>query len=235
MARLPYLEADQVAPEYRDMLKRNTNLHKLLVNSPDMARAFNGIGGYIRFKSKLDPRLRELAILQVGWMEKSEYEFTHHVKIGREFGVTDDDIVALMAETGGSRLAVLGWAYKGWPPTDDMRGTPIATMMPVFDEAGISVVGHDPLVANDVIRAYGGQPSDIASAFSGADAVLVITDHPQYRALDIGSLLSGSEVRLVFDSWRILDEATVRSHGARYAGLGYEPSTTQACLEGARS
>ena len=63
MARLPYLEADQVAPEYRDMLKRNTNLHKLLVNSPDMARAFNGIGGYIRFKSKLDPRLRELAIL----------------------------------------------------------------------------------------------------------------------------------------------------------------------------
>ena len=52
MARLPYLEPDQVAPEYRDMLKRNTNLHKLLVNSPDMARAFNGIGGYIRFKSK---------------------------------------------------------------------------------------------------------------------------------------------------------------------------------------
>ena len=90
MARLPYLEADQVAPEYRDMLKRNTNLHKLLVNSPDMARAFNGVGTYIRFKSKLDPRLRELAILQVGWLEKSEYEFTHHVKIGKEFGVTDD-------------------------------------------------------------------------------------------------------------------------------------------------
>src|SRR5579863_8768969 len=72
MARLPYLEADQVAPEYREMLKRNTNLHKLLVNSPDMARAFNGIGGYIRHKSKLNPRLRELAILQVGWLEKSE-------------------------------------------------------------------------------------------------------------------------------------------------------------------
>ena len=101
MARLPYLEADQVAPEYRDMLKRNTNLHKLLVNSPDMARAFNGVGGFIRFKSKLDPRLRELAILQVGWMEKSEYEFTHHVKIGKDFGVTDEDIVALMAETEG--------------------------------------------------------------------------------------------------------------------------------------
>src|SRR5438445_10450248 len=102
MAHLPYLEADQVAVEYRDMLKRNTNLHKLLVNSPDMARAFNGVGGFIRFRSKLDPRLRALAILQVGWMEKSEYEFTHPVKIGKEFGVTDDDIAGLVAETGGN-------------------------------------------------------------------------------------------------------------------------------------
>jgi alkylhydroperoxidase family enzyme len=101
MARLPYLEADQVAPEYRDMLKRNTNLHKLLVNSPDMAKAFNGVGSYIRFGSKLDPRLRELAILQVGWMERSEYEFTHHVRIGKDFGVTDADIEGLMAETEG--------------------------------------------------------------------------------------------------------------------------------------
>ena len=101
MSRLPYLEPEQVAPEYRDMLKRNTNLHKLLVNSPDMARAFNGIGGFIRFKSKLDPRLRELAILQVGWMERSEYEFTHHVKIGKEFGVSDADIEGIFAETAG--------------------------------------------------------------------------------------------------------------------------------------
>jgi alkylhydroperoxidase family enzyme len=101
MARLPYLEPDQVAPEYRDLLRRNTNLHKLLVNSPEMARAFNGVGSYIRFKSNLDPRLRELAILQVGWLEQSEYEFTHHVKIGREFGVTDEDIAGLIAETDG--------------------------------------------------------------------------------------------------------------------------------------
>ena len=47
MARLPYLEADQIAPEYRSMLARNTNLHKLLVNSPEAAKAFSGLGGYI--------------------------------------------------------------------------------------------------------------------------------------------------------------------------------------------
>src|SRR5690348_8497075 len=112
MARLPYLEPEQVAPEYRDLLKRGINLHKLLVNSPGMARAFSGMGGYIRNNSKLNPRLRELAILQVGWLEKSEYEFTHHVKIGKEFGVSDDDIAAMMIETEGvqSRLEPLARA-----------------------------------------------------------------------------------------------------------------------------
>jgi alkylhydroperoxidase family enzyme len=112
MARLPYIDAEQLPPEHRDLLKRPINLVRLLVNSPGMAKAFQGIGGFIRNKSTLDPRLRELAILQVGWMEKSEYEFTHHVKIGKEFGVTDDDIAALMVETEGmqSRLEPLARA-----------------------------------------------------------------------------------------------------------------------------
>jgi alkylhydroperoxidase family enzyme len=101
MARLPYLDADQLPVEQRDLLKRPINLTRLLVNSPGMAKAFHGVGGYIRNKSTLNPRLRELAILQVGWMEKSEYEFTHHVKIGKEFGVTDDDIQNLFLETEG--------------------------------------------------------------------------------------------------------------------------------------
>ncbi|MFC5994890.1 nucleotide sugar dehydrogenase [Pseudonocardia hispaniensis] len=132
-------------------------------------------------------------------------------------------MVELMRATGGSTLTVLGWAYKGWPPTDDMRGTPIAAMMPVFEDAGITVLGHDPLVGADVIRAYGGRPVDPVSGFRAADAVLVITDHPQYRALDVAGLLRGSPVRVVFDSWRILDAAAVTGCGVRYAGLGFDP------------
>jgi alkylhydroperoxidase family enzyme len=112
MARLPYLDAEQLPAEQRDLLKRPINLTRLLVNSPGMAKAFGGIGNYIRHKSTLDPRLRELAILQVGWMERSEYEFTHHVKIGKEFGVTDEDIAGLFLETEGkaSRLEPLAKA-----------------------------------------------------------------------------------------------------------------------------
>ena len=66
-------------------------------------------------------------------------------------------VAEMMGSAGGRKLTVLGWAYKGWPPTDDMRGSPIAAMMPVFTAAGIEVRGHDPLVAGEVIKSYGAE------------------------------------------------------------------------------
>lgn len=101
MARLPYLEKSQVPSEHQDLMKRDIALYKQLVHSPGALRAFQGLGSYIRFGSKLDPRLRELAILQVGYLARSPYEWSHHVKIGYDFGVTDADIEALIAETEG--------------------------------------------------------------------------------------------------------------------------------------
>jgi alkylhydroperoxidase family enzyme len=99
MARLPYLNPEDLAQGDRDLLKRMITLHRCLVNSPGAARAFGGLGQYIRYGAKIDPRLRELAILQIGWLAKSAYEWSHHVKIGYEFGVTDADIVGLIAES----------------------------------------------------------------------------------------------------------------------------------------
>ena len=41
------------------------------------------------------------AILQVGWLARSPYEWSHHVKIGHDFGVGDADIQALIDDTAG--------------------------------------------------------------------------------------------------------------------------------------
>jgi alkylhydroperoxidase family enzyme len=101
MARVPYLDQSDLAAEHKDLLVRNINLFRAMVHSPNGARAFHGLGEFIRHESRLDPRLRELAILQVGYLTKSVYEYTHHIKIGRGFGVSDDDIRALAAETAG--------------------------------------------------------------------------------------------------------------------------------------
>ena len=108
MARVPYLETSDLKAEDQDLLKRPIWLFKALVNSPNGARAFAGLGGYIRHGSKLDPRLREMAILQVGWIARSPYEWSHHVKLGREFGVSDDDIHALISESEGTPTSLDG-------------------------------------------------------------------------------------------------------------------------------
>lgn len=99
MARLPYLTAEDLKPEDKGLLSRDINLYRILVHNPEAMRAFSGLGQYLRHRTTLDARLRELAILQVGWLARAPYEWSHHVKIGYDFGVTDADIEALIAET----------------------------------------------------------------------------------------------------------------------------------------
>jgi len=101
MARVPYLEEKDLAAENRDLLTRNLHLYRALVNSPDTARSFMALGMHIRFHMKLDARLRELAILQVGYLTRSPYEYAHHIELGKQFGVTDADIAALAEESRG--------------------------------------------------------------------------------------------------------------------------------------
>ena len=122
----------------------------------------------------------------------------------------------------GARVALLGFAYKGWPPTDDMRGAPVLPMLEVFREARLTLVGHDFLVAPQIIRDLGVEPRPLEHVFDGADGVLVVTDHPEYAKLDLGAALAQlRRPALVYDSWRILDEAAVRAAGIRYAAIGY--------------
>ena len=80
MARVPYLDPSDLAPEHRDLLKRPINLHRALAHSPNALQSMNGLATFIRQDSGLDPRLRELAILQVGYLARAPYEWSHHVK-----------------------------------------------------------------------------------------------------------------------------------------------------------
>src|ERR1700739_1147166 len=101
MARLPYLDKSDLLPEHQDLLARNINLYRLLAHSPRAARSLNTLARYIRDGSRLDPRLRQLAILQVGYVTASAYEYSHHIRISRDFEVADDDIRAIAEETAG--------------------------------------------------------------------------------------------------------------------------------------
>lgn len=116
MARLPYLTSADLPPEDQDVVARDIWLNRVMANSPGAARAFTDLGMYIRHRSRLDPRLRQLAIMQVGWLARSPYEWSHHVRIGMDFGCTDSDIRAIAVESEGgtsgleplARLVLLG-------------------------------------------------------------------------------------------------------------------------------
>jgi alkylhydroperoxidase family enzyme len=85
----------------RALLAEPFNIYRALANSPDALRHFAVLGKWIRRSSQVDPRLRELAILQVGYLTAAPYQWAHHVKVGRDFGVTDRDISDVIAATRG--------------------------------------------------------------------------------------------------------------------------------------
>lgn len=101
MARVPYANINDAI-----------NIRRALANSPKAAEKNSALAMYIRHESKLDPRLRELAILQVGYTARCVYEYAHHIELSRQFGVSDDDIRAIAEESAGrsSRLEPLAKA-----------------------------------------------------------------------------------------------------------------------------
>jgi alkylhydroperoxidase family enzyme len=106
MARLPYLDKSDLLPEHQDLLARNLNLYRVLAHSPRAARSLNTLARFIRDGSRLDPRLRELAILQVSYLTRSAWGYSHHARIGREVGLSDDEIRAAADEAEGRPTAL---------------------------------------------------------------------------------------------------------------------------------
>ncbi len=107
MARLPYLDVDDLAPEDRELLDRPINLARMLAHSPGGTRAFRHTGGWIRNTSRFDSRLREMAILRIGVITRTDYEYSHHIELGRQFGLSDDDIRAVIAGPDAESLPEL--------------------------------------------------------------------------------------------------------------------------------
>ena len=108
MARVEYLTAEQLDEQHRHLLARPINLSRAVAHSPAGLQQFQRYAQWIRFECEVDPRLRELAILRVGYLAGSEYEYSHHVEIGRHFGVTDDDIRAIGGPDGTARDPAAG-------------------------------------------------------------------------------------------------------------------------------
>ena len=68
------------------------NIFATLARHPKLLKNFMRFGGALLFAGELSPRDRELLILRTGANTRSEYEWGQHVRIGREAGLTDEEI-----------------------------------------------------------------------------------------------------------------------------------------------
>ena len=103
MARLEYADATQGSDEYlalveqikRERSGRMLNLYRMLLNSPPVAAGWLHLGTAVRYQSKLSGRLRELAICQVGKLNRADYEYLHHEPLALREGVSAEQLAAL--------------------------------------------------------------------------------------------------------------------------------------------
>jgi alkylhydroperoxidase family enzyme len=100
MSRVSPLTAADLAEEDRAVLDdRSINLHRVLAHSPKTLSHLRSWGRYILFESELDPRIRELAVLHIGYLSGSEYEYGQHVAVALSVGIREDEIRAVAADS----------------------------------------------------------------------------------------------------------------------------------------
>ncbi len=100
MARVPYLNREDLPEEHRaifdDLIaQRGTpvgNIFRALAHAPRLLRSFLALGGELRNATKIDPKLRELAICTVGLLADAQYEFTHHWNLALRAGVRHEQL-----------------------------------------------------------------------------------------------------------------------------------------------
>jgi len=99
MARIPYPDPASLQPDVRETLGKMAplNIFRMLAGGQGLMPAFLKLGNYLLFKSKLDPILREVAIIRVGVLSKATYEVHQHERIGRDLGMSEALIEAMHA------------------------------------------------------------------------------------------------------------------------------------------
>ncbi|MBU0943343.1 MAG: UDP-glucose/GDP-mannose dehydrogenase family protein [Proteobacteria bacterium] len=128
---------------------------------------------------------------------------------------------AVGGSEAGKTIAVLGLTFK--PETDDMRESPAVTILPALLEKGAKIKAHDPFGIEEAKKSM---PAGIEytenayEACTDADAVILMTEWNQYRALDLNRLAEIMRDQIFIDLRNVYTPKAVKAAGFQYIGVG---------------
>ncbi len=146
-------------------------------------------------------------------------EATVKVNDDRKKAMAEKIKAAMGGDIKGKTIGVLGLTFK--PNTDDMRDAPSLDIIPALIAAGANIQAYEPedhearKLITDID--YKTAPYDVAE---GADAIVIITEWDQFRALDLDRMKLMMKAPLMIDLRNIYRPEEVRRRGFTYHSIG---------------
>jgi UDPglucose 6-dehydrogenase len=130
-------------------------------------------------------------------------------------------IEGLVGDLNGKKIGVLGLSFK--PETDDMRESPAVDLIKLMAEKGASVCAFDPVAMEEARHCLDSGVEfarDEYEAIRDADALVIITEWNQFRALDMERVKSLLRSPKIADLRNIYEPQDMRDMGFEYVGVG---------------
>lgn len=120
----------------------------------------------------------------------------------------------------GKTIAVLGLTFK--PNTDDMREAPSIPLITALQDMGANVHAFDPVGMDQakIVLSNVSYHEDPYSCANGADALVIVTEWEQFRALDLDRIKQHLACPILIDLRNIYSPEEMEQHGFLYAGVG---------------
>ncbi|TAF74246.1 MAG: UDP-glucose/GDP-mannose dehydrogenase family protein [Bacteroidetes bacterium] len=121
----------------------------------------------------------------------------------------------------GKKFGMWGLSFK--PKTDDMREAPSLVLIEKIKNAGGEIIAYDPVAAEEahkIVKDTIAYASDEYNAIDGVDALILVTEWPEFRSPDFEILTQKMKQKIIFDGRNIFDAKELRKLGFTYYGIG---------------
>ena len=138
----------------------------------------------------------------------------------RKAAMADRVVRALGGEVAGKRIGVLGLAFK--PNTDDMRDAPSIPLINGLIDRGAEVAAFDPVAREQAEKVFDGITfaADAYGAAESADALVIVTEWDEFRALDLDKLAAAMRGKTLIDLRNVYSREEAQEAGLTYSGVG---------------